>query len=187
LLPYRWEFAGPYDVSGDPEGETMLCSRSSFFALFLALSVFEASAIDQPPSPQRAKVIELMELTGANSIGVQVGQLLAQQMFNAMQQANPTIPKRAHEIIRDVTMEIVKQHSQELLTLAIPLYEKHFTENELDDLIAFYRTPTGQKAVKELPALMQEFVPISQSWALGLQPEMRQKLHDRLAAEGLLH
>ena len=32
----------------------------------------------------------------------------------------------------------------------IPVFDKHFTESELRDLVAFYRSPTGQKIVKEI-------------------------------------
>lgn len=37
-----------------------------------------------------------------------------------------------------------------------PLYDKFYSEQELRDLIAFYRTPTGQKVVDTLPALLTE-------------------------------
>lgn len=38
----------------------------------------------------------------------------------------------------------------------VALYVRNFTEKELDDIVAFYRTPTGQKAVSKLPVLMSE-------------------------------
>ena len=37
-----------------------------------------------------------------------------------------------------------------------PLYDKFYTEQELKDLLAFYRTTTGQKLITTLPALMAE-------------------------------
>jgi len=37
-----------------------------------------------------------------------------------------------------------------------PLYDKFYTEQELRDLIAFYRTPTGQKVIETLPQLFSE-------------------------------
>ena len=37
-----------------------------------------------------------------------------------------------------------------------PLYDKFYSEQELRDLIAFYKTPTGQKVVDTLPALLAE-------------------------------
>ena len=47
-----------------------------------------------------------------------------------------------------------------------PVYQKHFTKGNIDDLLAFYSTPTGQKVVKELPAIsteaMQAATPIYQ-------------------------
>jgi hypothetical protein len=33
------------------------------------------------------------------------------------------------------------------------VYDRSFTENELQELIAFYRTPTGQKAAVFLPSV----------------------------------
>jgi len=35
------------------------------------------------------------------------------------------------------------------------VYDESFTTAEINDLIAFYRTPTGQKAMKELPGIMK--------------------------------
>ena len=37
----------------------------------------------------------------------------------------------------------------------VKLYQETFSEPELRQLIAFYKTPTGQKAVLQMPALMQ--------------------------------
>jgi hypothetical protein len=37
-----------------------------------------------------------------------------------------------------------------------PIYNKHFTEQELKDLVAFYTSPTGQKAIQVMPDLLKE-------------------------------
>jgi hypothetical protein len=37
-----------------------------------------------------------------------------------------------------------------------PLYDKLYSEQELKDLVAFYRTPTGQKLITTLPQLFAE-------------------------------
>ncbi len=37
-----------------------------------------------------------------------------------------------------------------------PLFDKFYSEQELLDLIAFYKTPTGKKLIETLPALMAE-------------------------------
>ncbi len=54
------------------------------------------------------------------------------------------------------------------------LYAKHFTEAELKELTAFYKTPLGQKTLQEMPKLMQESMVHSQQKLQKLMPEMRQ-------------
>lgn len=38
----------------------------------------------------------------------------------------------------------------------IPLYEKYFSDDEIKDLLTFYRTPTGAKSLEVLPGLSAE-------------------------------
>jgi hypothetical protein len=45
----------------------------------------------------------------------------------------------------------------EIMKEAPPIYARHFTVDELKQLIAFYRTPVGVKALRELPQVMGEF------------------------------
>jgi hypothetical protein len=37
-----------------------------------------------------------------------------------------------------------------------PLYDKYFSDEELRQLVAFYRTPVGRKSIEVTPSLMQE-------------------------------
>ena len=150
------------------------------------LGAADAPEGDAAPGSVRAKVIELMEITGAKELGNQMAQVMIAEVSNAMQRANPNIPKRAHEVIRDVTIEVVNDHNPQLLADMIPLYEKYFTKDDLDALLAFYHTPTGRKSIEALPKLMQDSVPIAQAWALELQPVLDKRLREQLAAEGLL-
>ena len=37
-----------------------------------------------------------------------------------------------------------------------PLYDQYFSDEELEQMLAFYRTPVGRKAIEVMPSLMVE-------------------------------
>lgn len=49
-----------------------------------------------------------------------------------------------------------KMPFDEMMDAMIPTYEKHFTKGDMDALTAFYSAPTGQKILREMPAIMSE-------------------------------
>ena len=58
----------------------------------------------------------------------------------------------------------------------VSLYVVSFTERELRDLTAFYKTPTGQKAISVMPTLMQEGAKLGQQRVQEHMPELVQAL-----------
>jgi uncharacterized protein len=42
------------------------------------------------------------------------------------------------------------------LEAVAPVYEKHLTKGDVDALVTFYTSPTGQKVLKEMPAMMAD-------------------------------
>jgi uncharacterized protein len=54
----------------------------------------------------------------------------------------------------------------EIMDAMIPVYQKHFTRGDIDAMVAFYETPTGQKLLRELPEItaesMQQMMPLLQ-------------------------
>ncbi|REJ77988.1 MAG: DUF2059 domain-containing protein [Acidobacteria bacterium] len=46
----------------------------------------------------------------------------------------------------------------------VPLYDRHFTENEIRELVDFYRTPTGKKLIRITPQLTDESLEIAREY-----------------------
>lgn len=44
----------------------------------------------------------------------------------------------------------------DMLNAMVPAYQKHFTKGDIDALVTFYSSPTGQKILRELPAVTAE-------------------------------
>jgi len=61
------------------------------------------------------------------------------------------------------------------------VYNEAFTEAELTELIAFYSTTTGQKALKFLPALSTQVQQVFQSMLL---PRVQEFIAPKIKAEG---
>ena len=55
----------------------------------------------------------------------------------------------------------------------VSLYAETFTEPELRQLIAFYKTPVGQKALQKMPELMLKGMAIGQQLAQAHMPELQ--------------
>lgn len=66
--------------------------------------------------------------------------------------------------VKDAFMVYMTQLARdpELKVKTIEIYNKNFTEDELIELTAFYRTPVGQKALTTLSAVTGEILVLSQ-------------------------
>jgi len=65
----------------------------------------------------------------------------------------PDFEARMDKIMDDMLMSMP---FDEMMDAMVPTYQKHFTRGELDALTAFYSSPTGQKILREMPAIMSE-------------------------------
>jgi hypothetical protein len=44
----------------------------------------------------------------------------------------------------------------EMIQAEMPAFQKHLTKGDIDSILAFYTSPTGQKLLKEMPEIMAE-------------------------------
>jgi hypothetical protein len=100
--------------------------------------------------------------TMMDAMSKQMHQMIAEQL-----KKDPAMTPQAEGRVNKMMDDIIKTMPiDDLIDAMIPVYQKHFTKGNIDDLLAFYSTPTGQKLVKELPAIsteaMQAVMPISQ-------------------------
>jgi uncharacterized protein len=128
--------------------------------LVLALSCPVAYAIDSPPT--EASIKQLLEVAQAHKL---VDAMMAQMdgfMKNAMQQATQgrsvspqiqkDIDKRQSELMKVLKEELAWE---KLEPLYIRVYQQSFSQDEVNGLVAFYKTPTGQALINKMPVVMQ--------------------------------
>jgi hypothetical protein len=74
-----------------------------------------------------------------------------EEFDKALAESSARVLKRMKELLpsRVSFAEVVDQ-------IFYPIYDKYFTEPELRDLVAFYKSPTGQKSIQVMPNLFQE-------------------------------
>jgi hypothetical protein len=82
----------------------------------------------------------------------------------AQRAANPKIPKE----FWDEFLARAKRDTPGLVDRMVPLYQANFTDDDLRGLIAFYKTPLGQRLVEVQPLLAVQASQVGQAWGADL-------------------
>lgn len=115
------------------------------------------------------KIRTMMDMTGGGQMGV----TFATYLLEDYKKAYPEVPDKFwQEFVNELKPD-------ELVTKIIPVYSKHFTEREIDELIAFYKTPVGAKLIGKLPVIQQESALIGERWG----QELASKIIERMNAK----
>ena len=112
------------------------------------------------------------------------------QMRLIMQQVSQSMREMQHEQIKKrdskvtdqdlarldgISDQVLKDMSIDgLIDDMIPVYQKHLNKADVDAMVAFYSTPTGQKILKEMPAMTTEGMQ-------AMQPRLRQMMDEATA------
>jgi hypothetical protein len=137
--------------------------RATLLSIGLFLSAGAALANDAPASD--ASIRELLDITNARSLleGMQ-GQMdgLLNSVMQQASQGRPQTPEvqaildRMQKKLIAVSADSLKWEKLEPLYLRT--YSASFTQDELDGLIALYKTPSGQIMIKKMPVVMQHIM-----------------------------
>lgn len=156
-----------------------------------AASSATSSADSQPLPPNaasREKVLQLLNL-------IDIKKTTDIAMRTAMQQAKATATQGFLKEMPDATPDQIKHfsnmlegtmqdifdslHIDEMFEIVVPIYQRHFTNADIDAVLAFYSSPTGQKFLTETPQIMQESMIAMGPLQQKMMQEMMQKLRQR--------
>jgi len=120
--------------------------------------------------PDKEKAIrKLLDLTGSSKIGMQI----AQQMIATFRSSQSSVPD-------EFWVEFSKKiKPDDLINMIIPIYDKHYSKEDLEGLTTFYESPLGQKVIASIPQITSESMQVGQQWGEALGKEVVQELQKR--------
>lgn len=120
---------------------------------------------------KRVLIKELLEITEASKnaqqimdamIRAELPKLVSTILQNtpALNSDRPEVQKKLSDIVSRIAVKyrdrVIKKIdvNQLIEQVSYPIYDKYFTESELRDIIGFYKSATGQKAIAVLPQII---------------------------------
>jgi uncharacterized protein len=145
--------------------------RLTLMTVFL-LGLSPLAAWCAEPDSHRQAAMELLKAMNMESVMITA----ANATLDAQAQSNPGLaPYR----------DVIQKWMEKYLTWdavgprMTDLYAEAFTEPEIRDMIAFYKTPTGQKALAKMPVLMQQGMQIGMEITQQHKAELEAMIHAR--------
>ena len=172
-----------------------LLATSLFLVSFPTIGAAQQSASDSPATKE--DVEKYLEVTHARAmmkqvmdvVSKQTHQMVHEQLSKDLDKLPPDFESRMNKMTDDMLKTFPVD---EMLDAMIPVYQKHWTKGDVEAMVAFYSTPTGQKILRELPSTMAEAMqamqPIMQKKMNGMlervQQEVAQMVKDSKAKSG---
>lgn len=144
-------------------------------AVFIGLSFSAMAQTPEIDPAKKAEINKMLELTGMNKLMDQmVDQMIASFQTNT---ATQDISKEFWTKFR------TKVDTKELIEKMIPIYDKHYSLEDLKVVNEFYATPTGQRLLQSMPVVMQESMAIGQAWGQELGQQVIAEIQKEQAAK----
>ena len=165
-----------------------------FLSAFVLLA--QANAQNAVAPEKQAAIKEITALMSANNQVEQLMQVFSTQMDDLRQQTVKAVLNERTDLTTAEKKQIedallvnerpaVKKLEERLMAkidiqkimdeMLIVVYDKFFTLEEIKDLLAFYKSPTGQKMVKLMPDIAAESMKVTQT---KLLPKMMDALKE---------
>ena len=149
----------------------MTILRVASFALLLLITNVAFGADGPAPSiavdPQKVAAInEMLEVTG----GMNLANQMVAQMLESQKKAHPEVDAAVWDRLAK------KLDINDLRGTLVELYDHHFSTADLQALVAFYKSPPGQRMLKEMPSLMSESMILGREWGRKKTQELKDEL-----------
>lgn len=145
----------------------MKSAALSFSVLLFALALpLQSIANTESHAKAIRDLFKLMQLEKMTEASIDANASALAQQTDQPAAAKPKIDKFLRDAVgfKAIEGDMVK------------LYQKHFTEKEVQDLLKFYRTPTGSKLIRNQMTLLRDGAMIGQNKMASRQADLQKLL-----------
>jgi uncharacterized protein len=157
-------------------------------ALVVVLSLFVTTGATQAQQPSATAVDlarQIILIKGGNNMFDPIIPGVIETAKNNFLPTNPGLSKDLNEVALLLRKEFDPKRA-ELLNEVARAYAERFSEQELRELVTFYKSPLGQKVVIEEPRALDNGMSRAQTWANNfsevvmsrMRAEMKKRGHD---------
>ncbi len=102
---------------------------------------------------------------------------------NTFVPTNPQLVPQLNQVAAELRKEYEPKKDEIVNEVAV-IYAQHFTEQELKDLIGFYRTPLGRKLLAQEPIALDQSLKAAQAWAVRFSDEVIERFKVEMKKKG---
>jgi uncharacterized protein len=163
---------------------TLTSRFATLAAVLLACNLLAGPAQAQPATPAAlASAKELLELKGAAQMFDPAVTGVVEQTKAALVQTNPQLSKDLTDVGNLLRTEFGPRRN-EIINEAAKFYAARFTEPELKDIVAFYKTPAGKKMLQQEPLVLDETFAFVQQWQARLGEDVMNRFRAEMKKKG---
>jgi uncharacterized protein len=162
-------------------------SSLSPIALIVALvcaCLGPVTALAQHPSPAAVALArEVITIKGANSMTDPLVRGVIESVKNSLVPTNPNLTRELNDVATALHKELDAKSSDVLEQMA-QAYAARFTEQDLKGLLTFYKSPLGQKFIKEEPVALEDGLKRAQQWADAFADTVMARMRTEMQKKG---
>ena len=161
-----------------------MVSRALLIAATILAVLAGASSAQAPDKARVAAAKQMMELAGSAAQFDQVMPLMSQQMSQAFKNLAPGSATEIDDVFRQLVPRFVARKG-ELLDQIAGLYATEMTLDELNAIVAFYKSPAGLKFASVQPKILRESMALGQQWGQKIGAEFADEARRELKKRGI--
>jgi uncharacterized protein len=153
-------------------------------ALALAFFACIGPAAAQQPSPTAvATAKELLAAKGATNMFDPIIPGIVESTKNMVLPSNPGLFKDINEVSAQLRTELMPKRN-EIIDEVARLYAQRFSEAEMKEVIAFYKSPVGRKFVTDEPAVIDQGLQRAEAWSKKMSDEVMARFRAEMKKKG---
>jgi uncharacterized protein len=148
-----------------------------------ALAQQPPTAAQQPSTNAILLAREIIFAKGGNRIYEPVIAEVIDRAKGVLVQTNPMLSRDLNEVAAKVRSDSAPRVG-EILSEVAKMYAARFTERELKDALAFYKSPLGQKIIVQEPAILDASVAFAQDWVSRFSEQVLAQMRNEMKKRG---
>lgn len=150
---------------------------------FTCLGVTGTARAQQPTPAALALAKELVVLKGGTAMFDPLIPGVIERAKETFVPTNPQLMGPLNQVAAQLNKEYAAKRA-DVITEVSKIYAEHFTEAELKEILAFYKTPAGRKMVTEEPKVIDQSLKAAQAWAVRFSDVVLQRFRVEMKKKG---